>query len=76
MNEGIATKLDTLHRDKPTTVCNWLAQTFNMDNYGGKDNPDAMIRTVMVVGYPRPCGGTHVFLTANLKDLKWGILGI
>jgi Ser-tRNA(Ala) deacylase AlaX len=73
VEEGIETKIETLSKQDAQDACNRVQDNFNLDDFGAGD---ADIRIVTVAGWPCPCGGTHVKSTNDLKERKWGVVGI
>ena len=74
VDEQIDTRIELMSKEKADSVCNRLAQNFDVDIFA--DKITGQIRVVTVAGYPCPCGGTHVLSTADLKDRQWGITGL
>lgn len=72
VEEDIPTTIETLPKDKAEELCNRLAQNFVISDYTDAEE----VRVATVAGWACPCGGTHVKSTADLKERKWGVLGI
>jgi len=88
IDEDIPTNIQILSVDEAESLCNRLAQNFNMADFissptkttDNKDGIDAgsggVVRVVTVAGWNCPCGGTHVRSTGALKERGWGVKGL
>lgn len=76
IDQDIPTNIQTLPMDEAESLCNRLAQNFNMKDFTNPNDPDPNVRVVTVAGWNCPCGGTHVRSTGVLKERGWCVKGL
>ena len=76
IDEDIPTNIQTLPIDEAESLCNRLAQNFNMKDFTSPTDPNPNVRVVTVAGWNCPCGGTHVRSTGALKERGWYVKGL
>ena len=76
VDADIPTAIEILPEDQANEVCNRIANNFDMKDFGGGKDEPSDIRVVTVANFSCPCGGTHVKSTGDLKERKWGVVGI
>ncbi|KAL7462844.1 hypothetical protein ACHAXS_003216 [Conticribra weissflogii] len=76
IDQDIPTQIQTLPAKEAETLCNRLAQNFNISDFISLSDPDPKVRVVAVAGWFCPCGGTHVRSTGELKERGWGVKGL
>ena len=76
IDEDIPTNIQTLPLDDAESLCNRLAQNFNMKDFTSPTDPNPNVRVVTVAGWNCPCGGTHVKSTGVLKERGWCVKGL
>ncbi|KAL7474622.1 hypothetical protein ACHAW6_000589 [Cyclotella cf. meneghiniana] len=74
IDKDIPTSIQTLPLHEASSICNRLAQNFNVQDFCTEGSPN--VRVVTVAGYSCPCGGTHVCSTGDLKERGWCIKGL
>jgi Ser-tRNA(Ala) deacylase AlaX len=74
VEQDISTVIETMSKTDAIELCQRVQQqqpgTINLDEFGNE------VRMVTVAGWCCPCGGTHVRSTSDLRERKWGIVGI
>ena len=76
IDEDLPTNIQTLPIGEAESLCNRLAQNFNMKDYTSAEDPNPLVRVVTVAGANCPCGGTHVRSTGALKERGWIVKGL
>lgn len=76
IDEDLPTNIQTLPLDEADSLCNRLAQNFNVKDFTSPTDTNPTVRVVTVAGWNCPCGGTHVRSTGALKERGWRVKGL